>query len=54
VDIGPFVFEDSTMSKSRGAYPPEFRRFAGLVKETLPASTTGKPIEIWFQSLPRA
>jgi transposase len=26
VDSGPFVFEESTMSKSRGAYPPEFRR----------------------------
>jgi hypothetical protein len=26
--------------------------FAGLVKQALPASATGKPIEIWFQSLP--
>jgi transposase len=26
VDSGRFVFEESTMSKSRGAYPPEFRR----------------------------
>jgi transposase len=26
VDSGRFVFEESTMSKSRGAYRPEFRR----------------------------
>jgi transposase len=26
VDIGLFVFEESTMAKTRGAYPPEFRR----------------------------
>jgi transposase len=26
VDTGRFVFEESTMSKARRAYPPEFRR----------------------------
>jgi transposase len=26
VDTGLFVFEESTMSKGRRAYPPEFRR----------------------------
>jgi transposase len=26
VDTGLFVFEESTMAKTRGAYPPEFRR----------------------------
>ena len=25
-DTGLFVFEESTMAKTRGAYPPEFRR----------------------------
>jgi Winged helix-turn helix len=27
------------------------KNFAGLVKAALPASATGKPIEIWFQML---
>jgi transposase len=26
VDTGGFVFEESTMSQTRGAYPSEFRR----------------------------
>jgi len=26
VDTGRFVFEESTMGKTRRAYPPEFRR----------------------------
>lgn len=50
--IGQFVLSwTANLSFSRDEQIQ--KNFARLVKEALPASATGKPIEIWFQSLPR-
>jgi hypothetical protein len=46
--IGQFVLSwTANLSFSRDEQIQ--KNFASLVKEALPASATGKPIEIWFQ-----
>ena len=50
MDTGLFVFEEFTMAKTRGAYPPEFRRqmvelvHAGRVKSLGTVTPISRPI----------